>query len=807
MLCPPLAAQAQNDLSGSNSFSYQEQKQESHSITDLQEALYLSYNGALSPEWRASLAGNLLWQKSSELENPALRPFLSGYLSNEPLWLNATTSFLQDRNYEAGTATLETSNSAMSMGLRPPNLPSVTLNYGLALGEDDLSPKKTDFERTTRSIQLGYRGEGFDVFYLHSESEDVSRLPAVASMTLFQMPKYVAVDGTGAVYVVDEGAAQVLKFNSSGGLIQMWGTLGAGPGQFITPTGIAVDLAGNVYVADAFSARVQKFDGNGNFLLQWGVPGIGPGQFSNPTGLAADATGIYVADTNNNRIQKFDTGGAFLLTWGTTGAANGQFLGPQGVASNGTNVFVADTNNHRIQTFDTSGAFVSSWGTFGSGNGFFSSPRGIAVEAGGFVYVADSGNDRVQRFTTLGGYVSQWGSTGTGDGDFVNPIGIAADASGNLFVVDSDNDRVQRFLASGAFITGWGNTTTPAALESRREHRLDSVGGSFSYSLGAALTFSGNFGVTRTLAEDNLLAVDAETTSLWTAPSVTMRLLRDVSLAYNFYIQEDSADIGSVDTERRNLTHSTALTLVPYADVACVLGYHESALNEASAPETSSRGPSATVSMKPLRFANVNMSANQTVSEVEGQDPTVSYVLSMVTNVTIFRQNVTSLGYTHTITNDRATDTEGTIDTATADLYLLPWRRLSVSSRNTYSVSATDAATSFETVAWSTSAAVSWLLQEGTSLSTGLTHGVSNPDTGPRTSRWTGVSSASYQWQGHTASVFYSSTRDISDSQSIGATTRLVLSQTTTAGFYAQWTFGTDNDGDRMLRADVTVAF
>jgi hypothetical protein len=132
-----------------------------------------------------------------------------------------------------------------------------------------------------------------------------------------------------------------------------WGSVGTGDGQFNLPRGIAVDVSGNVYVADRFNRRIQKFDGTGTFLTKWGSLGSGDGQFNNAYGVAVDGSGnVYVVDTGNHRIQKFDGTGTFLTKWGSLGSGDGQFNNPFGAAVDGSgNVYVADQLNHRIQKF------------------------------------------------------------------------------------------------------------------------------------------------------------------------------------------------------------------------------------------------------------------------------------------------------------------------------------------------------------------------------------------------------------------------------------------------------------------------
>ena len=91
---------------------------------------------------------------------------------------------------------------------------------------------------------------------------------------------------------------------ASGPLI--WGTRGAGDGEFFYPEGIAVASDGSVYVADHNNHRIQKFTPGGVFVSKWGTFGAGDGEFKEPWGVALAPDGsVYVVDMANNRIQKF----------------------------------------------------------------------------------------------------------------------------------------------------------------------------------------------------------------------------------------------------------------------------------------------------------------------------------------------------------------------------------------------------------------------------------------------------------------------------------------------------------------------
>jgi len=132
-----------------------------------------------------------------------------------------------------------------------------------------------------------------------------------------------------------------------------FGSFGAADGQFVLPRGVAVDGSGNIYVADVGNNRFQVFNSAGVHQLSFGSFGAADGQFNFPFGVAVDGSGnIYVSDTNNNRIQVFNSAGTHQLSFGTLGSADGQFNSPIGVAVDGSgNIYVSDTANHRIQVF------------------------------------------------------------------------------------------------------------------------------------------------------------------------------------------------------------------------------------------------------------------------------------------------------------------------------------------------------------------------------------------------------------------------------------------------------------------------
>jgi len=316
----------------------------------------------------------------------------------------------------------------------------------------------------------------------------------------FNGPRAVAVDGSGNVYVADQGNARIQKFDRNGAFLTKWGSAGTGDGQFYQASGVAVDGSGNVFVIDG-AGNVQKFDGNGTFLTKWGSPGLGDGQFATPMGVAVDAAGnVYVGDFAG-RVQKFDGNGNFLLKW--------QAYGSRGVAVDASgNVYTvagSTSSNNRVDKYDGSGNSLAFWGSPGCGDGQFDTPTSVAVDASGNVYVTDMNNHRVQKFTSAGAFITKWGGQGSGDGQFAWPTGIAVDGSQNVYVCDL-NSQVQKF-GLGIGVGGGECVVLPPVVLSPEE-QIAGMGDAVQALVtgGVLLPAQGNSLLTKLSAATNLLA-------------------------------------------------------------------------------------------------------------------------------------------------------------------------------------------------------------------------------------------------------------------------------------------------------------
>jgi DNA-binding beta-propeller fold protein YncE len=151
-----------------------------------------------------------------------------------------------------------------------------------------------------------------------------------ASSAQFFAPTGVAVDGSGNVYVADYLNCTIRKISTAGVVSTLAGAANTGgntdgfgsAARFNLPRGVAVDGAGNVYVADSHGHTIRKITPLGLVSTIAGaayIPGAGDGiggaaRFNLPQGIAVDGSGnVYVADTANNAIRKLSRPSALTV--------------------------------------------------------------------------------------------------------------------------------------------------------------------------------------------------------------------------------------------------------------------------------------------------------------------------------------------------------------------------------------------------------------------------------------------------------------------------------------------------------------
>jgi len=108
------------------------------------------------------------------------------------------------------------------------------------------------------------------------------------------------------IYVSDPGNNKIEKYTSDGIYLKTFDQ--SFGGKSITPGGLVTDPDGNIYFVDSSNQRILKIDSEGNTITLWGTLGNGKGEFLQPTDLVLDNLGyIFVLDSAYSKIQKFQT--------------------------------------------------------------------------------------------------------------------------------------------------------------------------------------------------------------------------------------------------------------------------------------------------------------------------------------------------------------------------------------------------------------------------------------------------------------------------------------------------------------------
>jgi sugar lactone lactonase YvrE len=176
----------------------------------------------------------------------------------------------------------------------------------------------------------------------------------------FDAPTGIVVDPSGNLFITDLSNGRIRKITSSGLVSTFAGSGGDGyldgtgtAAEFNLPKGIAIDASGNLYITDSGSNRVRKITPAGVVTTVAGDGNDGEtdgpaakAEFYDPGDIVVDNSGnLYIADVANNSIRKITSAGIV-----STIVSDSDGISPVGLAidPSGSTLYISDGEHNQI---------------------------------------------------------------------------------------------------------------------------------------------------------------------------------------------------------------------------------------------------------------------------------------------------------------------------------------------------------------------------------------------------------------------------------------------------------------------------
>ena len=212
------------------------------------------------------------------------------------------------------------------------------------------------------------------------------------------VPAAVAVDKSGALWVLDKGERRVVKLDEAGAILASIGSKGSDKGQLDDPTDMAIASNGDIYIADQGNNWVQIFNSDGGFVKAITQGAVA--KLDEPVAISLDPQDqLYVLDKGRSVVSVFSARGEPLLEFGKGQGDLADLSKPVALLATHDEVLVLDSNQVRV--YSHKGLYQRSFAAKGSAAGELDEPLAIAAKDSATFYISERGNKRVQTFTTL----------------------------------------------------------------------------------------------------------------------------------------------------------------------------------------------------------------------------------------------------------------------------------------------------------------------------------------------------------------------------------------------------------------------
>jgi len=193
--------------------------------------------------------------------------------------------------------------------------------------------------------------------------EEILRFGAPGSATgKFREPRGIAISKNDEIYVADHGSIRfhgnrrVQVFDINGKYLRSIIYKPEKRRTALMPRGVAINAKGEVYITYSGAGLIVKFDKNGKILKK--INKIENFSFIQPRYVTLKDSYVYVTDYKKHTVAIFNEKGNLISCIGKYGSFQGGLKNPEGIAVNlAGDIIVADAENDRIQIFTISPQF------------------------------------------------------------------------------------------------------------------------------------------------------------------------------------------------------------------------------------------------------------------------------------------------------------------------------------------------------------------------------------------------------------------------------------------------------------------
>jgi sugar lactone lactonase YvrE len=309
---------------------------------------------------------------------------------------------------------------------------------------------------------------------LGASSGALNEAPTAAisgNTTLLYAPVAIALDGSGNIYVANEGGGPsklgpgyapgvitIYPAGSNGNIAPMAAIAGSATG-LVNPVGLALDSSGKIYLGNQ-GATIYE---NQEYTYPASITVFSPGSAGNAApgatisgsntglqtlnGIALDSTRSIYA-TNGSAIEAYAAGSSGDISPMTTISGNNTGLsGDNGIVLDGSgNLYVSNRSGGSAGKGSVTEYSAGSRGDIAPSDSFTSSynginlDTGIAVDQTGKIYLASLGSNSIGIYSAGSYATGAPAATIAGSNTGLDyPLGLATDANGNLAALNFTN--------------------------------------------------------------------------------------------------------------------------------------------------------------------------------------------------------------------------------------------------------------------------------------------------------------------------------------------------------------------------------